>query len=284
MGNELTLKTFSAPQRRLDPHLDVAAPGEGWTWPPTSVTLIVGERNAVLVDTLPTLADSIALADWIEATGTLLTTIYITHAHVDHYLGTATLLERFPDARVVATEATVRHIEAEMQSGAERARYSAMFVDELVSTIVVPEVLQEDRLELGRNHEAIVVATGQSDHVDSSYVHLPELGAVIVGDIAYNEVHCALMETDHKKRRQWIDTLRELQDLRPKIVLAAHRREDSPNDANVLADTITYIDEVDRLLATDPSAADFVAQVVNANPTRLNTATVVFGAAVLGLK
>ncbi|MFI9561101.1 hypothetical protein [Nonomuraea endophytica] len=95
-----------------------------------------------------------------------------------------------------------------MESGAERARYSAMFVDELASTAVVPEILQGDRLELDC-HEVIAVATGQSDHVDSSYIHLPELAAVMVGDIAYNDVHCALMETDHRKRRQWIDTLRK---------------------------------------------------------------------------
>lgn len=283
MGNELTLNSFTAPQRRLDPHLDVTPPGEGWTWPPTSVTLIVGERDAILVDTVPTLADSTALADWIEATGTVLTTIWITHAHIDHYLGAATLLERFPDARVVATEATVGHIENERQSGAERAGYSAIFVDDLVSTVVVPQVLQGDRLEL-EDHEVVVVATGQSDHVDSSYVHLPELEAVVVGDIAYNDVHCALMETDHAKRRKWIETLRELQALDPKIVVAAHRRPDAPNDAHVLSDTIAYIEAADRLLADDPTAAGFVEHMLRANPTRLNTATVYYGAAVLGLK
>jgi glyoxylase-like metal-dependent hydrolase (beta-lactamase superfamily II) len=283
MGMELTLRTFTAPQRRLEPHLDVAAPAEGWTWPPTSVTLIGGEREAILVDTVPTLVDSEALTDWIEATGTALTTIYITHSHLDHYLGAATLLERFPDVRVVATEATVRHIENEMESGAERAQYSAMFVDELGSTVVVPEVLQEERLEL-EGHDVIAVATGQSDHVDSSYIHLPELEAVIVGDIAYNDVHCALMGSNHDTRREWIDTLSEVQALHPKIVIAAHRRTDAPNDAQVLSDTIAYIEEADQLLAENPSAAYFVEHMLKSNPTRLNTATLLYGAAALGLQ
>lgn len=68
------------------------APEGGWTWPPTSVTLIAGEHEAILVDTLPTLEDAHNLADWIEATGRDLTTIYLAHGHIDHYLGTATLL------------------------------------------------------------------------------------------------------------------------------------------------------------------------------------------------
>lgn len=278
MSNELTLRTFDVPQRRLDPHRDVAAPAEGWTWPPTSVTLIAGKREAILVDTVPTLEDSELLAEWIEATGTVLTTIYITHGHIDHYLGAAPLLERFPEARLVATEPTVRDIENEVASGTDRALYSAMFVDEVVSTVVVPEVLQGDRLEL-EGHEVIVVATGQSDHADSSYIHLPELAAVIVGDIAYNDVHCALMETDHAKRLKWIETLREVQALHPRIVLAAHRRADAANDAQVLSDTITYLEEADRVLEGNPGAAGFVEQMLTANPTRLNTGTVLFGSA-----
>ncbi|MGE0218712.1 MBL fold metallo-hydrolase [Mycolicibacterium sp.] len=276
------LQTFSAPPRRLDPHLDVPAPADGWTWPPTSVTLITGEREAILVDTLPAQADSRELADWIEATGTVLTTIFITHAHLDHYLGAATLLDRFPDARVVATAPTVRHIDDEIRSGAERTRYSAMFVDEIASTVALPEVLHTDRLDL-EGHDVIVVTAGQSDHADSSYLHLPGLGAVIVGDIAYNDVHCALMETDHDKRRAWIDTLRGVRALQPTTVVTAHRRADAPDDARVLSDTIAYLEQADRLLAGGPSAADFVGQMLTAHPTRLNTATLYYGAAVLGL-
>ena len=99
MNNQLTLSTFAAPARPLNIPLDVAAPEGGWTWPPTSVTLIAGDREAILVDTLPALEDSVKLADWIEASGKVLTTIYITHGHLDHFLGTSTLLERFPSQR-----------------------------------------------------------------------------------------------------------------------------------------------------------------------------------------
>ncbi len=52
MARELTLSTFDAPARAGNLPLDVAAPERGWTWPPASVTLITGEHEAVLVDTL----------------------------------------------------------------------------------------------------------------------------------------------------------------------------------------------------------------------------------------
>ena len=61
-------------------------------------TLIYGARDAVLVDAFMTVKQANALANWIAAKGKNLTTIYITHAHGDHWFGVGTLLERFPNA------------------------------------------------------------------------------------------------------------------------------------------------------------------------------------------
>jgi len=66
-------------------------------------TLIYGARDSVLVDAFMTVKQANALADWVAARGKNLTTIYITHGHGDHWFGVGTLLERFPNARAVAT-------------------------------------------------------------------------------------------------------------------------------------------------------------------------------------
>ncbi len=68
-------------------------------WPPISSTLISGERDAVLVDTPVTVEQARALANWVVASGKNLMTIYATHGHGDHFFGTSTVLERFPNAR-----------------------------------------------------------------------------------------------------------------------------------------------------------------------------------------
>ena len=44
---------------------------------------------------------------WVAASGKNLTTIYITHGHGDHWFGIGPL-ERFPNARAVATPDVVR--------------------------------------------------------------------------------------------------------------------------------------------------------------------------------
>jgi glyoxylase-like metal-dependent hydrolase (beta-lactamase superfamily II) len=84
--------------------------GDAPAWDPTTSTLIFGARDAVLVDTLMTVREATALADWIELHDRRLTTTYITHGHGDHYSGLPVLLDRFPDARAVATPGTVEQM------------------------------------------------------------------------------------------------------------------------------------------------------------------------------
>jgi glyoxylase-like metal-dependent hydrolase (beta-lactamase superfamily II) len=48
-----------------------------------------------------------ALARWIELHHRNLTTIYVTHMHIDHYGGLSVLLRHFPDARAIATPKSV---------------------------------------------------------------------------------------------------------------------------------------------------------------------------------
>jgi glyoxylase-like metal-dependent hydrolase (beta-lactamase superfamily II) len=55
----------------------------------------------VLVDTFLSEAQTGELADWIDASGRRLSTIYITHAHPDHFFGLKLLRDRFPDARAI---------------------------------------------------------------------------------------------------------------------------------------------------------------------------------------
>src|ERR1700722_12371896 len=53
---------------------------------PSTSTLIFGEHDAVLVDTLMTVAETEALANWVALHHRDLVTIYITHGHFDHFV------------------------------------------------------------------------------------------------------------------------------------------------------------------------------------------------------
>src|SRR6201993_2892867 len=80
-------------------------------WVANTTTLIYGERDAVLVDTFLSDAQTADLADWIAATGKRLTTIYITHGHPDHFFGLKLLRDRFPEARAIALPRVVESMQ-----------------------------------------------------------------------------------------------------------------------------------------------------------------------------
>ncbi|MET3811045.1 MBL fold metallo-hydrolase [Arthrobacter sp. UYEF3] len=281
MTAPLTLAIFTAPAQPVS--VPMPAPEGGWTWPSTSVTLVSGEREAILVDTVPGVADSQRLADWIEASGKELTSIYITHGHFDHFLGAAALVQRFPKARVLATGPTVDLIAEEAETRKALANYTPMFVQEIGSEIVVPEAVVNGRIEL-EGHDILAVPTGQSDVSDSSYVHIPELQAVIVGDIAYGDVHPTLVDSTPETRRNWIKTLESIQILKPEIVVPAHRSAESDLGSEVLDATIAYVRDANELLATNPTAEEFTTKMLEAHPDRINLSTLLFGTALLGLR
>ena len=96
-------------------------------WPPISSTLIYGKRDAVLVDTFITVEQAGAQADWVEASGKNLTTIYITHGHGDHFLGIGALLDRFPNARAIATPDVVKVMRQQASPQSVAKTWSAWF-------------------------------------------------------------------------------------------------------------------------------------------------------------
>jgi Metallo-beta-lactamase superfamily len=105
----------------------------------------VGRSESVLVDAQYIDSDIAALGNLIESTGTKLTTIYVTHAHADHYLGIGALLERFPGARPLATPEVVEAIEATLDGQARK--WSAMFGDAAVKPTVLPEPMAGDAID-----------------------------------------------------------------------------------------------------------------------------------------
>ncbi|MGY5036629.1 MBL fold metallo-hydrolase [Streptomyces sp. 900116325] len=64
-----------------------------------SATLILGERDAVLVDTFTTIEQNERPIGWIRQHGRKLAHIYCLHGHLDHIYGIGQLLKAFPGGR-----------------------------------------------------------------------------------------------------------------------------------------------------------------------------------------
>src|SRR4051794_17459584 len=91
--------------------------------------LVSGPSEAVLIDGGFTLSDGKAVADAIKATGKKLTTIYISQSDPDYYFSLGAIKAAFPEARVLATPATLAAINASVErslpSGGRSSRRTA---------------------------------------------------------------------------------------------------------------------------------------------------------------
>jgi glyoxylase-like metal-dependent hydrolase (beta-lactamase superfamily II) len=261
MSSPLHLDVFVVPYKPIVGLIPPMGDGEA-TWPATSVSLISGERDAVLIDAVLTLDDAGRVVDWIRATGKNLTTIYITHGHGDHFFGLNTILAAFPNARALTAAAVIP--DARMQLSPELMSFwNAIFPGQIAEHPIVPDALDGDVIDL-EGHELRIVNVGQADTAPSTIVHIPSLDAVISGDVAYNGIHQWLAETDHEKRMEWIASVEQIEQLNPEIVVAGHKRPDARDDdpAAILGNTKTYIRDFNQSLSESRSAQELVDKMM----------------------
>ena len=72
-----------------------------------NMTLITGEKDAVLVDVPFARSDAMRVAADILDSGKTLKAIIITHDHPDHFFGLDVLQDAFPDAKILAALAVL---------------------------------------------------------------------------------------------------------------------------------------------------------------------------------
>jgi glyoxylase-like metal-dependent hydrolase (beta-lactamase superfamily II) len=234
----------------------------------TASTLIYGEHDAVLVDAFLSVKQASALADWVAARGRNLTTIYITHGHADHWFGLGTLLERFPNAKAVATPNTVK-VMRQQASAEARNQWEAGFPGAVPERLVIAEELEGDVILL-EGHELVAVELGHTDTDLTTCLHVPSIGLVVAGDAVYNDVHLYLVESNHETRGEWIAALDKIESLHPSAVVASHKRPERDDDPKNIEETRQYIRDFDRLAETATSTQELYDRMLELYPDRVN--------------
>jgi glyoxylase-like metal-dependent hydrolase (beta-lactamase superfamily II) len=232
-------------------------------------TLIYGARDAVLVDAFMTVKQANALANWIAAKGKNLTTIYITHGHGDHWFGVGTLLERFPNARAVATPDVVKVMRQNASPEFLDKVWKAAFPGQIPDKLVVAEELKGNALDL-EGQELVAVELGHTDTDHTTCLNVPSIGLVVAGDAAYNDVHLYLAESNAQKRREWIAALDKIESLNPSAVVAAHKRPDNDDNPRIIEETRQYIRDFDQLAETTTTAQELYDKMLQIYPNRVN--------------
>ena len=235
----------------------------------TASTLIYGVRDAVLVDAFMTVKQANALADWVAAKRKNLTTIYITHGHGDHWFGLGTLLERFPKAKAVATPNAVKEMHENASPQALDGAWKAGFPGQIPDKLVIADELKGNVIDL-EGHELVAVELGHTDTDNTTCLHVPSIGLVVAGDAVYNDVHLYLAQSNPQTRREWIAALDKIEALKPRAVVASHKRPENPDDPRIIEETRQYIRDFDRLAETTTTAQELYDKMLELYPNRVN--------------
>jgi glyoxylase-like metal-dependent hydrolase (beta-lactamase superfamily II) len=266
--SDLDLDVQIAPMRPMK-GAPPQGPGDEPMWSPMSATLIHGQEEAVLVDTLVTFDQVDALADWIDGFGKRLVGIYVTHGHSDHWIGLSRLRERFGDVPGWARPKVFERAVFEATNPGLSGYWQGVFPGEIPEKPETPDRLETTSIEL-EGSEIRVIDIGQGDTEHSTIVHVPSIRAVVGGDVVYNEVHMMTAETDARSRQEWIDNLNQLAALDPQIVVSGHHRVGAPNDPKSIGESQQYLRDFSRVVETEETVEDIVKAMLELHPDRDN--------------
>lgn len=195
--------------------LDTYNPRENAVFPVSS-TLITGAKDAILVDAQFSNTEAQALVERIRASGKRLTTIFISHGDPDYYFGLDVLTRAYPEAKVLATPATVVYIEK--TRAPKLAYWGPILKDSAPARTLVPQALQGNLLEL--EGQRIEVVGHDPQHTS---LWIPSIKAVVGGVLTSANIHLWVADAQSSEARQdWLKSLDELEALQPTTLIPGH--------------------------------------------------------------
>jgi glyoxylase-like metal-dependent hydrolase (beta-lactamase superfamily II) len=147
--------------------------------------------------------------------------------------------------------------------------WTPRFDGKLPAELAFPEPLEGHTIDL-EGHELVVVELGHTDTDQTSCLHAPDIGLVVAGDAAYNDVHLYLAESDPQGRRDWIAALDTIEALHPQSVIAGHQRAGRHDGPEIIEETRRYIRDFDQIAEAASTAQDLYDQVIALYPDRIN--------------
>lgn len=164
--------------------------------------LIFGSKEAVLVDGQLFKADAAKVIALVKASGKTLTTVFLTHAHPDHYLGLDPIHAAFPQAKVVTTAAVLAELEAKAPGTFMYLKGS--FTDQIADALTTPEVLAGDTILIDGQALTVIEAPHAGESGSAAALVLSGEKTLIAGDLVYHDVHLVLAECAWQG---WLDNL-----------------------------------------------------------------------------
>jgi len=225
-----------------------------------NIGIIVGEREALVVDTGMGPRNGRRVLEKARALTDKPIVLTITHFHPEHGFGA----QAFTDARIVYNRAQHEELTQKGRPYVEMFRTFGDAVAEQLEGVelVDPDDLYDGQLELDLGDKTITLReVGLAHTRGDQIVFLPEHHVLFTGDLVENRLFPIFPwfppdDTDVNGTK-WIEVLRELEALEPEVVVPGHGEV---GDARLIAEVRSYLEDVRERVqqASDGRSADEV--------------------------
>lgn len=232
-----------------------------------NITLIKGEKKAVLVDAPFTRADAHRVVAMVLESGKQLETIYITHDHPDHFFSMEVLTEAFPQVKIVADKTVAADIWRSLPLKVKR--WGPVLGDNGPRMPTAPLALDGDSFEL-EGHKLQVIGPMAGDHVHATALWVPDAHALIAGDLLFNDMFLWLAEHGPADRKAWLASLDRLEALGADIVVPGHSRPGVANDRSAFAYTRGFLQHWEQDIGASRNSQELRARIKAQYPTSID--------------
>ncbi len=223
--------------------------------------IVMGKTDAALIDAQWSLSNGHRVAAEILETGKHLKTIYVTHAHPDHYFGLGPIIEAFPEAKVIALPAVASTINKQMFGKVDHWKNIIGPTNVPTKAVnIVPMTKNYFELE-GKRIEIIPEVMGDLKY--NTVVWIPSIKTLYGSDVLFNQAHPFTCEITAEERRQWIKDIGRLEKMGAEVVIPGHQKPGMPFDNSSFGFTKDYLIATEEELAkTDDTGAFFYAMAI----------------------
>jgi len=226
--------------------------------------IVTGKTDALLIDAQWTLANAHRVVAEILETGKYLKTIYVTHAHPDHYFGLGPIADAFPEAQVTALPSVARTINNQFFGKIEHW-------EEVIGVTNVPrkevniESLTENYIEL-EGHRIEIIPQVMGDLKYNTVVWIPSIKTLYGSDVLFNQAHPFTCEVTAEERQLWIQEIERFETMNAEVIIPGHQKPGMPFDSSSFTFTKDYLIATDEELAKTKDVAGFYYAMVKSFP------------------
>jgi glyoxylase-like metal-dependent hydrolase (beta-lactamase superfamily II) len=199
----------------------------------TNSVIIEGTYEVMLVDAQLTKTSAERVLQEIKETKKPLSIIYITHEHADHFLGLEIFREAYPRVRIIANSAVVERINKVYQEKLDK--WKTILGPGATSHLVAIEQFDDDFITF-ESSQIEVLKNIRGDTDENTMLWIPGQRILIAGDVLFNDMHVYTAETDSKARREWLNSLQKIREVKPSVAVPGHSKVGATLDASTAVD------------------------------------------------